>query len=606
MLNSMLPGLPPSAVIVLAGISGSGKSSWAAEVFKGSHVLSSDATRGVLTDEPEHQGCSHDAFEVLETLADLRLKYQRLAIIDATNLKRSARTPWLALARKHDVPAIVVWFDTPPEVCARRQLLRSRRVPVEVIARQARALSDLRPNLIEEDWDAIVRVHTAEGVEGVGALYYEVIRAWKTPLMTVTDNGGARYNQREFDVVGDVHGCLPELIELMGLLGWSRDQEGRWFHPQDRPLIFIGDLTDRGPDSLGVLALVHDLVSRGKGLLVLGNHDDKLARWLRGNSVKVSHGLETTAAEFSTLEPEALLTLKARYRKLFDGAPLWVLCDPEPGACAGIGARVVIAHAAWMTRLLTANEGRVRSYCLYGPTTGNVVNGLPQRLDWTIDYPQDGPTCVVGHTAFLGPVVERNNTLCIDTGCVFGGHLSALRWPSREVVQVAARAVYFAKEGLGETPNLIDPATLQQPAQADGASLQGGKTPIPHSIAARVEAMERIGPSRRFDLSFERLMTLIHEEPEAVLRAVHDDPLLLKRTPVGGAFSALTLSNASKLLFTPDAEHQVFAKGLVYLTDPWRAASIPYLKMYNYGEREDSFDLANTLAGAAGISVRFN
>lgn len=599
----MFPGFPPTGVIVLAGISGSGKSTWARAQFPGAHVLSSDALRGVITDDESHQECSPDAFDVLGELAGLRLKYKRLAIVDATNLKVRARKPWLELARKHDVPAVIVWFDTPPEVAAKRQLKRERRVPVEVISRQARNLADLQRDLLSEPWDGVVRV-IAEGDAGAAPMPFEVLRAWTPPMIASAGTGGVRVNRRDFDIVGDVHGCLPELHELMGKLGWV-ETSGRWRHPEDRFLIFVGDLTDRGPDSLGVLELVSGLVEEGRALLVLGNHDDKLRRYLRGNNVKLTHGLQTTAAEFAALPLEKVASLKKRYLPLLEQAPLWALCDPRPDeqGARPLPDRVVIAHAAWKPSFVSASFGKVRSHCLYGPTTGNVVNGLPQRLDWKPAYPEDAPFCVVGHTAFKGPVVVRHNTTCIDTACVFGGALTALRWPSREVVQVAARATYDEKSNLAEAPVLIDPDHI--PAAAPSSDVA---PPTSLGLKAEVPALEmlQVDPDKAFDLRMDRLFVRLHEHPEEVLGQVHEDPKLLKRQPTEGPHQPLILANASKLLFSPEHVHQVYAKGLIYSRDPWRAVSVPYLKMYNYGERQDSFELANELAADPKVRVRFN
>ncbi len=602
----MFPGFPSTAVVVLVGISGSGKSTWARAQFPGAYTLSSDTIRGILTDSEEHQECSPDAFKLLEQLVELRLKYKRLAVVDATNLKRQTRRRWLELARKHNVPAVLVWFDTPAEVCARRQLKRSRRVPAEVIAKQARALNDLRKNLLEEDWDAVSRVHVGHSEDNAEALYVETLREWLPPTVMPAGTGGVRINRSEFDIIGDIHGCSQELVTLLHKLGWEQDDKCKWRHPQDRYIIFVGDLCDRGPDSLGVLEIVHDIVSRGLGLLIMGNHDDKLRRWLRGNSVKVTHGLETTVAEFSALEPTRMLELKALYRGFLAQAPLWALCDPQmPSPNRRFDDRVVVSHAAWKPSMISGNPGRVRSYCLYGPTTGNIVNGLPQRLDWKLKYPQDAPLCVVGHTAFKGPVVERLNTICLDTACVFGGALTAMRWPSKEIVQVPAARTYHDKGELASSPNLVNPDTLQPSAgEGDGAA-KASSGGLSRDLPA-LEMVE-VEPGKGFELRIPKLMEQIHGSPQAVLQRVHEDPKLLKRQPTDGPLKALTLANASKLLFSPETPHQIYAKGLIYMAGPaWKLVSLPYLKMYNYGERRDAFDLANELAARDDVTVRFN
>lgn len=583
MFHSMFPGFPPRGVVVLAGISGSGKSSWAARELPGVHILSSDTLRGVLTDNLEHQECSRDAFDTLEQLADLRLKWGRLTVIDATNLKRAMRKKWLALARKHNVPAVAVFFDTPPEVCARRQLLRDRQVPLQVLERQARALDSLVPNLLEEDWDGVARVHTGVGVNPGVPLHHEVLRAYDAPMVVELPQGGALIQRSKLDVIGDVHGCHEELQELLAQLGYSGANDA-WSHSEGRFAVFVGDLVDRGPDSLGVLETAQAMVESGCALVVRGNHDDKLRRWARGNNVKVSHGLESTVAEFAALETEAMVRRKAQVMAFLNATPLWALADAAPGGDPVVhGARLAVAHAAWLPSLLSGAKGKVRSWCLYGPNTGNTVDGLPQRLDWKPDYPTDGPFCVVGHTAFHGPVVERHNTMCIDTGCVFGGALTALRWPEREVVQVPALRTYYDKP-MEREPRLWSPAEV---------GLAPAAEPEPPPV--------QVGPAAKFELSIPGLLKRLVDEAPQVLGAIHEDDKLLKRTA-----DDLVLANASKLLFTPESPHQLYAKGVIYQTEPWRVVSLPYLKMYNYGEREDTYALANELAQRDDVTVRFN
>lgn len=602
MFSSLFPGFPSTGVVVLAGVSGSGKSSWAARALPGQHVLSSDSLRGVLTDDENHQDCSKDAFDTLERLADLRLKYGRLAIIDATNLKRSARGAWLKLARQHHVPAVLVWFDVDPALCARRQLLRARRVPAEVIARQARTAEQMAQNLIEEDWDGVVRLSTDQEAPGDQGFSVELLKAWDPPaVMPVEGGSGARVSRRQLDIIGDVHGCFDELVALLCKLGYAEDAQGVWRHPEQRFLIFVGDLTDRGPDSRKVLELVWRGVQAGAMLLVMGNHDDKLKRWLRGNQVKVSHGLETTVAEFSALEPKQLVKERQRYLAFLDAAPLWALCDPEPGADRPLPDRLVVAHAAWKPSLLGANRGKVRSFCLYGPTSGTLVHGRPERLDWKKRYPRSAPLAVTGHTPYVGAVQEVHNTLCLDTACVFGGRLSALRWPEREIVDVPALKAWADHGELEEQPVLLDPDQVDEARrQAQLAAVVPDASQI--DLTPPWE-LETIGPQQDFELRLDRMLARLAQEPRPLLQAVAQDEKLLRRSPQQPELSALVLANASKLLFTPEAAHQLYAKGLIYRSDTWQPVSVPYIKMYNYGERQDAAKLANELAGAEGVQM---
>ncbi|MGQ0671856.1 MAG: metallophosphoesterase [Hyphomicrobium sp.] len=240
-----------------------------------------------------------------------------------------------------------------------------------------------------------------------------------------------------FDVIGDVHGCADELFDLLAVLGWTVSTrhvatasraDVEVTPPAGRRLVFVGDLVDRGPRSPDVLRLVMDLVAAGFAFAVPGNHDAKFLRWLRGQKVKLSHGLERTVAQFEAESPQ----FHADVKRFLEELPTHVWLD---------GGRLAVAHAGIKEPMLGHDSGEVRAFCLYGETSGETDRfGLPIRYHWAAEYA--GATAVVyGHT----PVPEAewfNNTLCLDTGCCFGGKLSALRWPEREIVSVPSRAVY--------------------------------------------------------------------------------------------------------------------------------------------------------------------
>lgn len=231
-----------------------------------------------------------------------------------------------------------------------------------------------------------------------------------------------------FDIVGDVHGCGEELVELLGNLGYSKAGSS-YRHPMGRRLVFLGDLVDRGPQVVEVLTLVMDLVEHGGALCVLGNHDDKLARALSGNDVQVTNGLAESLSQLSNVGhafSESVVSFVASLEDHY-------LLD---------GGNLVVAHAGLAEQHHGTQSKTVRRLALYGKTTGRVDSeGLPEREPWADDY--SGTAAVVyGHTPVLLPR-WTNNTINIDTGCVFGGELSALRWPERELFSVASSAVHY-------------------------------------------------------------------------------------------------------------------------------------------------------------------
>jgi len=228
-----------------------------------------------------------------------------------------------------------------------------------------------------------------------------------------------------YDFVGDVHGCIDELWTLMGALGYPRN---------DRKLVFVGDLNDRGPDSVATLKLAMEMCKDGMALAVAGNHDDKLRRSFKpGNKIQPKHGLKETLNQLSGETPE----FRAELAEWLETLPYRLLLDD---------GKVLVAHAGlpeWMH--LAIETGKIRSHALFGDVDGKVDGaGLPIRKDWTKDY--SGSRLVVhGHVVVREPDI-RNNVYNIDTGCCFGGKLTALRYPEMEIVSVPAIKAYSERE----------------------------------------------------------------------------------------------------------------------------------------------------------------
>jgi diadenosine tetraphosphatase ApaH/serine/threonine PP2A family protein phosphatase len=243
------------------------------------------------------------------------------------------------------------------------------------------------------------------------------------------------------DVIGDVHGCYDELAELLVTLGHEDllDPEIPPAGSDRKPsVIFVGDIVDRGDKIVQSLSLVHRLCRRGHALAVVGNHDDRFLRWLSGRKVQIRHGLEQTVDEFRALKKREQREWGKELIDFFSALP-WALRIDE--------GRAIVAHAAWHAELHDEPSfDKLRSYTLYGPTTGRTTpEGFPERIDWAPDY--HGPELVIfGHQVYDAPYLHEH-AIGIDTGCVFGGALTALRYPTLEIVSVKSRRARYTRGG---------------------------------------------------------------------------------------------------------------------------------------------------------------
>ncbi|HLS64024.1 MAG TPA: polynucleotide kinase-phosphatase [Ruania sp.] len=414
--------IPALSLVVLVGASGSGKSTFARMHFGAYETLSSDTFRGMVGGDETDQSATKAAFDALEYVAGKRLEAGLLTVVDATSVQREARRSLVQLARAHDVLPVAIVLDLPVQESIERNAARSDRdISAGVVKRQQDQLRRSLRNLAKEGFR---KVHVLRSAEEVAAATIA-----RTRLLTDrSDDHGP------FDVIGDVHGCRSELEALLGRLGYDlvRDDQGRpvdAHHPEGRRVIFLGDLVDRGPDTVGVLRLAMGMVAGGTALAVPGNHEAKLVRALRGAKVTVSHGLAETLAQLAS-EDEEFRDQVAAF--CYDLVSHLVLDE----------GRLVVAHAGLKEAYHGRASGRVRAFALYGDTTGETDElGLPVRNPWAQDY-RGQAAVLYGHTPV--PSVEWvNNTACLDTGCVFGGALSAMRYPEREVVAVPAEQVWY-------------------------------------------------------------------------------------------------------------------------------------------------------------------
>jgi polynucleotide kinase-phosphatase len=457
--------LPELSLVLLIGSTGAGKSTFARRLFKPTEIVSSDACRALVSDDENSLDATNDAFDLLHYWVAKRLKRGRLTVIDATNVRAEDRKGLVALARQYHCLPVAIVLDVPEAVAEARNRQRPDRQGIKphVIANHRRLLRQGLRTLKPEGFRHIFHLRGVEEIDAVQTIA-------RDPL-----HNNRQQETGPFDIIGDVHGCYTELVALLGQLGYAveaepvndardlgvrvvrspstltsppgplskKEGEPADLLPTDSPsflergpggevpprkVVFLGDLVDRGPASPQVLRLVMSMVRDGLALCVPGNHDIKLLRYLNGKNVSHTHGLAETIAQLEAETP----AFKEQVRQFLDKLVSHYVLD---------GGRLVVAHAGLTEAMQGRGSGAVRNFALFGETTGEIDEfGLPVRYHWASEY-RGRAMVVYGHT----PVPEPewlNNTIDIDTGCVFGGRLTALRYPERALVSVPAAQVY--------------------------------------------------------------------------------------------------------------------------------------------------------------------
>jgi protein phosphatase len=422
--------IPDLSLVVLVGPSGAGKSTFARTHFKATEIGSSDACRGLVSDDENDLSATGDAFELLHYIAARRLERGRLTVIDATSVKREDRKPLVELARRYHVLPVAIVLNMPERLCRDRNRGRpDRTFGSHVIRSQLQSLRRSLGGLQREGFRQVSILSSPEEVESVEVQRQRLFN-------------DLRHEHGPFDVIGDVHGCCDELEELLKTLGYEvvADTAGRtlwggpaYKHPNGRKAIFLGDLVDRGPRILDTVRLVRNMIEAGSAICIPGNHDVKLLRKLRGRDVQITHGLDASLREIDAVPDAQREQFSQELAGFIDSLISHYVLDD---------GKLVVAHAGLKQEMQGRASASVRSFSLYGETTGETDEyGLPVRYNWAADY-RGRAMVVYGHTPVARPE-WLNRTINIDTGCVFGGSLTALRYPEGELVSVPARATYY-------------------------------------------------------------------------------------------------------------------------------------------------------------------
>ena len=409
--------IPDLSLVLLMGPAGSGKTTFANRHFKPTEILSIEQARAMVADDERDQAALDDAFASMSYLAMRRLAAGRTTVIDDRHLAQGTREMLIGLAQEHHVIPVAVVFHMPESVLLERNRSRGRDgVPAEILMQQTRAFRQMLPGLGREGFRHIYEILSPQEAEAA-----EVRRQ---PLWNrrVDDHG-------PFDIVGDVHGCYDELRRLLQRLGYLVFRDGdsstarhSLEHPTGRKLVFLGDLAGYGPNVAGVLRLVMDAVDSGMALAVPGDHDVRMAEWLQGKRHRYPDAHLSLTGESFRSEALGFLSSTVSHYVLDDG-------------------KLGVAHAGMREALQGRGSVQVRQFAVYGERLQD-NDAPPAEPSWPSEY-HGSAMVVYGHTPVRRPAWV-NRTMNIDTGCVFGGQLTALRYPERELVAVDALRAWIS------------------------------------------------------------------------------------------------------------------------------------------------------------------
>lgn len=436
-------GLPHGGIVLLIGPSNSGKSTLLKRLVEEgeilpSEVVSSDDFRILVSDKEfidwrsrpqdesaglrdEYLDISTEAFAMMDAVIDARCRLNKLVIVDATHLRSEDRKRYIALAKKNHVPIQAIILDMSERSLTDRDAVRDNPRGKRRIKEQYQIFRNEKRFIKKEGFDSVYTV------KDIGEV--EVFRH-HNPIEVDVENG--------LDIIGDIHGCYDELIELLEMLGYIENDEGFYEHPEGRKFVSVGDVTSRGPASLETMIFFHKHCKSGRALMIDSNHGWKIARWLDGRQVVLSHGDERVEEEFLIYEEregiEKTQELKQQLKEFLLEAPSHYVFKKN-------GVRTLVcAHAGIRDAFIGKQSEAISDFCRFGDTGGFDENGKPVRKDWTVGH-ENSLLIVWGHDPKPKPIVI-NNTVNIDQGVVFGGELTAYSYPERSFVSVKAKKDY--------------------------------------------------------------------------------------------------------------------------------------------------------------------
>lgn len=313
--------VPEGTLVVLSGLPGSGKSYLRTHRTLRADMatwLSSDALRDEISPPQQfllkgrprmrrNESANDAVFAILLARVRAGLAMGRTVVVDATNLTDADRGTWVAVADELGVPHLVLILGVPLDTCIERAASREFHVPESTIrAMHQPPIPVISEKILDKARRTGVHVPATapQGFQLTSRFTHQVIN----------DNAIIEFTSKElpdglWDVVGDTHGLLDDLLVLLAKAGWRVGNGRLTPHRAGRKLLFLGDLVDRGTQSIEMVRFVMRAVNDGLALCLKGNHEDKLVRFLRQAQ---SEGIERWSSFANAETGMNFLKLEAR------------------------------------------------------------------------------------------------------------------------------------------------------------------------------------------------------------------------------------------------------------------------------------------------------
>ena len=402
--------IPQPTLIILCGPSGCGKSTFASTHFPQTSIVSSDNCRSIISDDVRNMECSAEAFDLLYTIIHKRLKLGRTTVVDSTALTSDSRQKLRVIAEQHNFLTLLLVLNTPRQTCYSRDNARIWPTPVgrQVLNQQFELFDETLRQIKQEGFDAVVVLENLE---------INKVSVRVEPLAITLDREVGK-----FDIFGDIQGCITELHQLLLQLGYLQTPGSSWRNLEQRKAIFAGDLIGYGPSNLDILQLVSRMVKDGNAFYVPGKNCYNFYRYIKGQETEVKSGLEAVIAEYGCLDAEKQQDVAKLLEDLIANKPPYLIAN---------NGNLAVAYAGVKAEMQGRISPQILEFCLYNASD-----------DWIADY--NGKPLVAYNSAPTPYPHIVNNTINLNQGCVYGGKLTAMRYPEMIFEQVEAQKVYYS------------------------------------------------------------------------------------------------------------------------------------------------------------------